>query len=134
LSVASVVFFVPQIVDSERRAVMPEKVKQYVADLHGNMAKVKARIPNAVAGFGGLFQKVMTDGALSLKHKELVALGIAVAKHCEPCIYIHVQKALESGCTPDEVMEAASVAVVMGGGPAYTHLPMVERAIQAFAK
>ena len=113
---------------------MPEKVKQYVADLHGNMARVKARVPNTVSAFGNLFQKIMADGALPLKYKELVALGIAVSDHCEPCIYLHVQKALESGCTPDEVMEAASVAVVMGGGPAYTHLPMVDRAIQAFSK
>ena len=113
---------------------MPEKVKQYVADFQSNMAKVKARVPNTVAAFGNLFQKVMADGALPTKTKELVAVGIAVGEHCEPCVYLHVQKALEAGCTPDEIMEAASVAVVMGGGPAYTHLPMVDRAIQAFAK
>ena len=113
---------------------MPEKVKQYVADFHRDMGKVKQRLPGVVSAFGGLFAKVMVDGALPLKYKELVALGIAVGEHCEPCIYLHVQKSLEAGCTPEEVMEAASVAVMMGGGPAYTHLPMVARAIEANAK
>ena len=110
---------------------MPEEVKQFFEDNKRNMAKVKEYVPDAVVGFGTLFQKVMKDGALPLKYKELVALGIAVSDHCEPCIYLHVQKSLEAGCTPAEIMEAASVAVVMAGGPGYTHLPMVVRALEA---
>ena len=113
---------------------MPEKVKEFIVEYKRNMAKVKERVPETVAGFGTLFQKVMSDGALPLKYKELVAIGIAVGEHCEPCIFLHVQKALEAGCTPEEIMEAASVSVVMAGGPGYTHLPMVVRAIEAFKK
>jgi AhpD family alkylhydroperoxidase len=37
----------------------------------------------------------MKDGALKKKEKELVALGIAAAQRCEPCIILHVQKSLE---------------------------------------
>ena len=113
---------------------MPEKVKQFLADYKRNMGKVKERVPGTVTAFGGLFQKIMSDGALPLKYKELIAIGIAVGEHCEPCIYLHVQKALESGCTPEEIMEAASVSVVMAGGPGYTHLTMVSRALEAFGK
>ncbi len=113
---------------------MPEKVKEFISEFKQDVAKVGKYVPNAVSGFGGLFQKVMTDGALPLKYKELVALGIAVAEHCEPCIYLHVQKSLDAGCTPEEIMEAASVSIMMAGGPAYTHMPMVLRALQAFAK
>jgi AhpD family alkylhydroperoxidase len=76
-------------------------------------------------GFGGLFSKVMKDGAITTLEKEFIALGIGVATHCPPCIIAHVKKCLEAGATRQQVLEAASVAVVMGGGPAYTHVQMV---------
>jgi AhpD family alkylhydroperoxidase len=82
-------------------------------------------------GFGGLFQGVMKNGALSTKQKELVALGIAVAQRCEPCINLHVKKSLEAGNSAAEVLEAACVAVVMQGGPAFTHIPAVIEALEA---
>ena len=110
---------------------MPETVKRYLEDFKGDFEKMKQHVPDAVRGFGALFQKVMADGALPSKQKELVAVGIAVAEHCIPCINLHVQKSLAAGCTPEEILEAASVAVMMGGGPAYTHLPMVMKALEA---
>ncbi len=95
------------------------------------MEKMKEKTPNAAGGFGALFSKVMTDGKISLKQKELVAVGIAVASKCEPCILAHVKKSLQAGATPEEILEAAEVAVMMGGGPAYMHLPAVIEALQA---
>ena len=77
------------------------------------------------AAFGNLFGKTMADGALKVKCKELIALAIAVAKQCEPCIILHVKKCLDAGATKEEILEAACVAVMMSGGPAYTHIPIV---------
>lgn len=113
---------------------MPERVKQYLAEFDTDLNEMKELVPGAVRGFGTLFQKVMADGALSTKYKELVAVGIAVAVHCEPCINLHVQKSLAAGCTPEEIMEAASVSVMMAGGPGFTHIPMVLRALKALAE
>ena len=78
-----------------------------------------------------LFAKIMKDGVISLKTKELIAIGIAVGIQCEPCIRLHVQKCLDAGCSKEEIMEASSVAVMMSGGPAYTHLPMVLETLEA---
>lgn len=84
--------------------------------------------------FGMFFQSLMKDssaeGGLSNKHKELIALGIGVASRCEPCIYAHVEKCLKAGATPREVMDAAGVAVMMGGGPVYTYAPVVAAALK----
>lgn len=96
-----------------------------------SVEKMKQRHPDAVRGFGGLFQATMKEGALPTKQKELVALGIAVAQRCEPCILLHVEKSLAAGNTPEQVIEAAGVAVMMQGGPAYTHLPIVIDAVEA---
>ena len=99
--------------------------KEYFARFKTAVEKLKAEIPDTIHGFGGLFSKVMKDGALTIKEKELIALGIGVAGHCTPCIRSHVQKCLEHGATRQQILEAASVAVVMAGGPAYVHMPVV---------
>ena len=58
---------------------MAENAKEFNAKFKEDMAKMKQLTPNMLAGFGGLFQKVMQDGKLSLKIKELIAVSIAVA-------------------------------------------------------
>lgn len=102
-----------------------DKTREYFAKFKTDIEKMKAEIPDTVQGFGGLFTKIMKDGALTAKEKELIALGIGVAVHCPPCIHGHVQKCLEAGATRQQILEAASVAVMMAGGPAYVHIPMV---------
>lgn len=62
-----------------------------------------------------------SDGALDRKTKELLSLAIGVAVHCDPCILWHTDAALEAGATSEELTEALSVAVVMGGGPALAY-------------
>ncbi|MBL0927616.1 MAG: carboxymuconolactone decarboxylase family protein [Phycisphaerales bacterium] len=94
------------------------------------MGAAKAANPEIGKAFGPFFQGLMKDGALTAKQKELIAVGIAVAVRCEPCIYSHVEKCLKMGATAAEVMEAAGVAVMMGGGPAYTHTSVVAAALK----
>jgi AhpD family alkylhydroperoxidase len=110
---------------------MSQEVKEFFEKLKQSGAKMKEHVPNTASGFAGLFSKVMQNGALSSKEKELIALSIGVAVHCEPCIRIHTQKCLDAGATKEQILEAASVAVMMGGGPAYTHVPMVIETIEA---
>ncbi|MCJ7728794.1 MAG: carboxymuconolactone decarboxylase family protein [Sedimentisphaerales bacterium] len=102
-----------------------DKTREYFAKFKADMDKMKAEIPDTVQGFGGLFAKVMKDGALTAREKELIALGIGVAIHCPPCISGHVQNCLDAGATRQQILEAASVAVVMAGGPAYVYIPVV---------
>jgi AhpD family alkylhydroperoxidase len=70
------------------------------------------------------------DGGLSAKHKELIALGVGVVSRCEACIYAHVEKCVKAGASPREVMDAAGVAVMMGGGPVYTYTTIVAAALK----
>jgi AhpD family alkylhydroperoxidase len=110
---------------------MSDEAKHWLEDFQASMAKTTKLAPDAVRGFGGLFQKVMGDGAISVREKELIALAIGVALRCEPCIRLHVKKCLEVGSTKEQIIEAAQVAVMMGGGPCYTHLPMVVETLEA---
>lgn len=96
------------------------------------MNAMKAQAPDLGKAFGPFFQTLMKEGALSVKQKELIAVGIAVATRCEPCIYAHTEKCIKNGATGAEIMEAVGVAVMMGGGPVYTHAPAVAAAVAHF--
>ncbi len=68
--------------------------------------------------FLSLEEKAFSDGALSKKQKELMALAISIVTKCEPCMEWHTGQALTAGASDEEIYEAIDVAVEMGGGPA----------------
>ncbi|MFH0880763.1 MAG: carboxymuconolactone decarboxylase family protein [Lentisphaerota bacterium] len=110
---------------------MADNVKDFYDKFKKDMGKLHAISPDVIKGFNALFNSVMKDGALSLKHKELIALALGVSLRCEPCINLHVKKCLDAGASKEEILEAAAVAVTMQGGPAYTYLPAVLDALEA---
>jgi len=103
--------------------------RSFYREWPARMSHAKASAPDAAKGFGGLYQGVMKAGELSVREKELVAVGIGMAVRCEACIYTHVEKALKAGATRGQIMETAGVAVMMQGGPTYTYLPVVVEAL-----
>lgn len=72
---------------------------------------------DALAAFRQLVKAAGTDGALSHKEKELVALAISVAIRCEGCIVFHVRACVGLGVSRAELLDMLGVAVEMGGGP-----------------
>ncbi|AQT70167.1 alkylhydroperoxidase/carboxymuconolactone decarboxylase family protein [Anaerohalosphaera lusitana] len=110
---------------------MANQAKDFYGEWKHKTKKMQEMAPDTVKGFAGMFEKIMGEGALSVREKELVALGIGLSEQCQPCIYLHVQKCLAAGATKEQIMEAASVSVVMSGGPAFTHLPEVIEALEA---
>lgn len=68
--------------------------------------------------FVELEQKTFSDGELKKKYKELIALGISIIINCESCMEWHINEALKSGATIEEIIEVIEVGIEMGGGPA----------------
>ena len=62
------------------------------------------------------------DGALPRKVKELLGLVASLILRCDDCITYHVVGAWEAGATGEELMEALSVALVVGGSIVIPHL------------
>lgn len=89
--------------------------------LSAYLEKLAQELPEVMKGFHQLHEAVFPDAALSAKQKELIAVGIAVAIRCSYCIANHVTKALQIGATRKEILEAVSVAIAMGGGPAVAY-------------
>jgi len=77
--------------------------------------------PKIAEGFGKLHHATAEDGVLTVRQKELIALGIAITIRCEGCIACHVKAALEAGATQEEIVETIGVSIVMGGGPSVVY-------------
>ena len=71
----------------------------------------------AMQGFSQLAQGAMAEGAISAKHKELIALAIGISQRCSGCIGFHVKALIKLGTTLAELEEMLAVCVYMGGGP-----------------
>ncbi len=93
------------------------------------LRSLNAAIPDTAAAFSALGATVKKDSALSFKEKEFVALGIAVAIRCEPCILFHVEALVRLGATREEVAEVLATCIQMGGGPG---LMYAGKALEAF--
>jgi len=86
-------------------------------DLTANIKDLRGGIPDVMKAFSGLAQSATAAGALDLKTKELIALGISIAARCDGCIAFHVKACVRHGATRAEVCETIGMAVYMGGGP-----------------
>ena len=106
-------------------------VQTFLKDFMKANQRIAKHIPDTVKSFMALHETTTQSDALDKKHKELIALGIAVAKHCTPCIYIHTQAAVQAGASAKEILEAASVAVLMEGGPAFAQFHEILKTFDA---
>lgn len=82
--------------------------------ISANLNPLRKDLPEAISA---LAQNAMRPGALDKKTKELIALALGVAGHCDPCIGFHVEALINLNATRLEIEEALGVAVYMGGGP-----------------
>lgn len=82
------------------------------------ITKLGEAIPETLSAFAGLQRATFVDGALDLKTKELIALGIAIAQGCDGCMAWHNSALRDLEVSREEVAEALGVAVEMGGGVA----------------
>ncbi len=99
---------------------------------YDNFGKLAEVIPDTVQAFMGLHGAAIKSGALDIKTKELIAIAIAVATHCDVCISCHVYDAIEAGASRQEVCEVVGVAMLMGGGPSGVYGSKVLEAFDEF--
>ena len=97
---------------------MDKNYQQRIDAVSGSLEKLRADVPEVMKGFNALARAAMHDGALSRKTKELIALCLGVAGHCDACIGFHVKALVKLEATRAEIEEALAVSVYMGGGPA----------------
>ena len=95
--------------------------------------RLRAAIPEVYAGYAALQRAAMTDGALSARVKELIALAISATRECDGCVVAHARSAVRQGVTAEEVAEAMGVVIAMNGGPGTVWGPRAYAAFEEFA-
>ncbi|WP_224484527.1 carboxymuconolactone decarboxylase family protein [Robertkochia aurantiaca] len=62
------------------------------------------------------------EGALDKKTKELLGLTASMVLRCDDCVRYHLGSCYESGLTKEQVVEALSIAQLIGGTIVIPHL------------
>src|SRR6476620_5381756 len=62
------------------------------------------------------------EGALDVKTKELLGLVASTVLRCDDCVKYHLETCHKEGLTKEEVMEALSIATLVGGTIVIPHL------------
>lgn len=106
------------------------EMRDAMRDAKRAMGELRRQVPEEMKGFSEFMGTVLRPGKLDLKTKELIALGMGLTARCKYCIGIRTEKALNAGATPEEIWEVATVAVMMGGGPALTYVAELQRALE----
>ena len=108
------------------------EMKESVDSVMQMMMELSKQQPETLRHFKAFMGSTLEEGILDTRTKELVAVGTAITARCKYCIAIHVEKALKAGATPGEILEVATVAILMGGGPALTYIVEVKKALEEF--
>ena len=104
----------------------------YREHLDDQLARLGRELPGPMSGFARLHKKAVESGALDGKTKELMALAISIAVHCDGCVAYHMHDALTAGATRPEILETIGVAILMGGGPASIYAVHALDALEQF--
>lgn len=62
------------------------------------------------------------DGALDIKTKELLGLVASAVLRCDDCVKYHLETSYKIGLKKEEVIEALSIATLVGGTIVIPHL------------
>ncbi len=103
-------------------------------DQSRELAEQKARLAmDNLKAWRKFSRTIFEDGALPVKTKEIIAVAVSHVTQCPYCIRAHTKKALESGATKEELMEAIWVAAEMRAGAAYSHANIAMDEMMKFA-
>ena len=93
-----------------------------VADL---FKQLKEDFPKELGAFLTLSQSLEREGVISRKIKDLILVALAVSTRCDKCIAVHIRNAVTNGASKQEILEAAMLTVVFGGGASLMDMDIV---------
>ena len=102
-------------------------------DVIAGVGLLQKGAPETMKAFGALSTAATASKVIDTKTKELMALAIGIAVHCDGCVAYHTKMAHQHGASREEVAETAALAVYMGGGPAAVYGADALRAYDQFA-
>lgn len=88
-----------------------------IAEMKDQLRALNRAHPDATRGFAAMQKGIKEGGVLGVKEKEFIAVGIAIATRCMPCVEFHVDALMKAGATREEMADVCAMVINMGGGP-----------------
>lgn len=99
-----------------------DRVAEFTAFRQRLNERILAEDNQVVRRFFALDTQTYRAGALDVKTKELMGLSASMVLRCDDCIAYHVAQCRQAGVTREELFEAFSVSLVVGGSIVIPHL------------
>jgi AhpD family alkylhydroperoxidase len=99
-----------------------DRIAEFTAFRKRMNERILAEPNQVVRRFFALDTQTYQAGALDVKTKELLGLVASLVLRCDDCISYHVAQCKEAGVNRDEMFEAFSVGLVVGGSIVIPHL------------
>ena len=99
-----------------------DRLRQFTEFRKRMNERILAEPNQVVRRFFALDTQTYQAGALDVKTKELLGLVASMVLRCDDCISYHVAQCREAGVNRDEMFEAFSVGLVVGGSIVIPHL------------
>lgn len=81
------------------------------------LAKMQKQAKNVFPKYLEFTKEISQYGPIDHKTQELIHVACSIMSQCDACISLHVQGAAGLGATKEEIMQAAMLAISMGGSP-----------------
>lgn len=111
-----------------------EKFRSLTRSVSAGLSTLRTGTPEVMKSFSELGRAATSDGTLTAKTKELIALALSVASRCDPCIGFHMQTLVKLGVTRQEIDETLAVTTYMGGGPSLMYAANAIAAFDEFSR
>ena len=111
---------------------MSKDYKAVIGDIGAYSGELRKLIPDTMAGFTTMAKAATTTRVLDEKTKEMIALALGVAAHCDGCLGYHTKALARLGATREEVADVLGMAIYMGGGPSLMYAADALRAFDQF--
>ena len=72
--------------------------------------------------FFSLDSQTYREGALPVQTKELLGLVASMVLRCDDCVFYHLDRCHDEGVSTEELQDAMSIALVVGGSIVIPHL------------
>ena len=99
-----------------------DRVKAFTEFRQRMNARILGEPNQVVRRFFALDTQTYQAGALDVKTKELCGLVASMVLRCDDCISYHVAQCKEAGVNREEMFEAFSIGLVVGGSIVIPHL------------
>lgn len=111
---------------------MTGKYAQLADQVTSGIGLFRDSAPETAKAFASLAIAATAPKVLDSKTKELIALAVGIAGHCDGCVAYHTRAAWKQGASRQEIAETVATAIYMGGGPAAVYGADALRAYDEF--